>query len=57
MKYKQKLVMWKKRAVRIVALHDVDELTFSEIAEKFKPITVQRVQQIYAREKEKDETT
>lgn len=51
MKYKQKLVMWKKRAVRIVALHDVDELTFSEIAEKLRPVTAQRIQQIYAREK------
>jgi len=51
MKYKQKLIMWRKRAVRIVALRDIDELTFSEIAEIFKPITAQRIQQIYAQQK------
>jgi len=45
-RYKEIKKEWKKRAVKIVKLHDEEDMTFAEIGTKFC-ITRQRAQQIY----------
>jgi len=52
MEWKEIKKEWRKRAVKIVKLHDIDGKTFSEIGYKFC-ISRQRAQQIYQAEVEK----
>ena len=50
MEYKDIKVVWKKRAIKIVKLHDEKGLGWAEIGRKFC-VSRQRAQQIYNAEK------
>ena len=52
MRYQKKLIKWRKRAIRVVALREKG-LEFSAIAEKLGLSSRQQAHNIYKREKDK----